>query len=445
MRQFLKRLLCSPIFIVSFAFALRMVLLYLGWHYAKNPVRNNLPYGYELGQVARSIAAGRGFASPLRFAETGPTVWFTPIYPYLLAGIFKLWGIYSDLSHIIIQTLNCIFSALTIIPIHGIAKRTFGEGVAIGAAWMWVFLPTALFFPILWVWDTALIALVFSLIFWVTLAMREHRRLLPWAGYGALWVVGVLINPAILSLFPFFLGWLMWEARKQSAIWAKPAAVALLVFAIGLVPWTIRNYRVFGKFIVLRSNFGLELWLGNNPRVGADIFAQWAHPNDNPAEAEKYKQMGEIAYMEQSERDAFQFIRTHPADTALFMFRRFVNTWLGVSDSPKDSWNASPLYAKAFLFLNFVIALASLTGVLLAYRNRLPDAAPYGFVLLIFPLVFYLTHSSLRYRFPIDPILMVLTASAIRHAVWLVRCRIAGKNSAIVAMPLPARFDGSEG
>jgi 4-amino-4-deoxy-L-arabinose transferase-like glycosyltransferase len=444
-RQFLKRLLCSTVFIVSFGFALRMVLLYLGWHYAKNPVRDNIPYGYELGQVSRSIAAGRGFASPLRFAETGPTVWFTPIYPYLIAGIFKLWGIYSDMSRIIIQTLNCAFSALTIIPIYAIARKTFGEGVAIGAAWTWVFLPTALFFPILWVWDTALIALLLSLIFWVTLAMRQQRGLLPWAGYGALWVVGVLVNPSILSLFPFLLGWLMWEARKQSAPWAKPAAVALLVFAIGLIPWTIRNYRVFGKFIVLRSNFGLELWLGNNPQVGADTFAQWVHPNDNPAEAEKYKQMGEIAYMEQRERDAFQFMRTHPADTALFMFRRFVNNWIGISDSPKDTWNASPLYGKAFLFLNSVIALASLTGVLLAYRNHLPDAAPYGFVLLIFPLVFYLTHSSLRYRFPIDPILMTLTASTIRHLIWLVRCRIVGKNGAIAAAPLPAGFDGFEG
>ena len=64
----------------------------------------------------------------------------------------------------------------------------------------------------------------------------------------------------------------MWEARKDSAPWAKLAMAALLVFTIGLVPWTIRNYRVFGKFIVLRSNFGLELWLGNNPeRYGHDV------------------------------------------------------------------------------------------------------------------------------------------------------------------------------
>jgi hypothetical protein len=421
-RQYLKRLLCWPVFIVCFAFALRVVIVYLEWHYAKNPSRDNLPYGYELGKVARSIALGRGFSSPLRLYETGPTIWFTPIYPYLVAGIFKLWGIYSFLSKIIIQISNCAFAALTIIPIHAIAKRAFGNGTATGAAWTWVFFPTALYFPIMWVWDTALAALFFSLIFWATLALRGKRNVLPWLGYGALWAVGGLINPSILSLFPFFLGWLVWEARKESAPWAKHVTLALLVFTIGLVPWTIRNYRVFGKFIVLRSNFGLELWLGNNPNV-TDTWTPWTHPNDNLEEAQKYRRMGEIDYMAEKQHEAFAFMRTHPRDTIYIMFRRFVNNWLVVVDSPVDTWLHVPLYAKALLAVNGMVSLLSFLGALYAYRARNADAFPFAMVLLIFPLVFYLTHASLRYRFPIDPIMMVLAAGAVTHLLSLARSR----------------------
>ena len=91
MRQLVRSLLCSPVFIVSFAFFIRMVLLYHGWKVAPTPVRGIVPYGYELGRVARAIAAGQGFSSPLRMVETGPTVWFTPIYPYLVAAIFKIF------------------------------------------------------------------------------------------------------------------------------------------------------------------------------------------------------------------------------------------------------------------------------------------------------------------------------------------------------------------
>src|ERR1700704_5309221 len=283
MFQKIKRLLTSPAFIALFAFGARMLVLAYIWESSQAPVKAFLPYGYELGRVARSIAAGKGFSSPLRLVDTGPTAWFTPIYPYLVAAIFKMWGIYSDMSRVIIATLNCGFAALTIGPIYSIAKRSFGEGVACGASWVWVFLPTALYFPVAWIWDTALTALIFILIFWATLALRGTRTIRPWAGYGAVWVVGGLINPSILSLFPFFLGWLVWNERKQAGPWVKHAAAALLLFTIGLAPWTIRNYRVFGKFIVLRSNFGLEFWLGDKPddRDGA---AQLFHAAHNPRE-----------------------------------------------------------------------------------------------------------------------------------------------------------------
>jgi hypothetical protein len=418
----LKRLLSSPVFITLFAFAARMLILTYVWESSQTPLKPSLPFGYELGRVAKAIAAGQGFASPLRMFDTGPTAWFTPIYPYFVAGIFKIWGIFSDTSRLVIETTNCAFAALTVIPIYGIAKRTFGKNVAVGAAWTWVFLPTSLVFPITWIWDTALAALILALIFWATLAMREAKTTLPWLGYGALWAIGVLINPSLLSLLPFLLAWAIWPLRGSRSAWMKFSAATLLVFMIGLVPWTIRNYRVFGKFIVLRSNFGLELWLGNNPEV-TDTWSPTLHPNDSHAEAEKYKQMGEIAFMAEKQREAFTFIRSHPADTLRFMFRRFVNNWLAITDSPADMWASSPLYFKAFIVMNFLLSLFTMLGALFAYRLNSDEAFPYAMVILVFPLIFYLTHSSLRYRFPMDPIMMILAAYGVAFPIsqWLER------------------------
>ncbi len=430
----LKRLFSSPVFIIGIAFALRMLVMWGLSLLTPVPVKANLPFGYELGRVARAIAAGEGFSSPLRDWDTGPTAWFTPIYPYLVAGIFKLCGIYSDLSRVIIATLNCAFASLTIIPIYAIAKRTFGRGGAVGAAWAWVFLPTALVYPITWIWDTALTALVFTLIFWATLALRGARSVRPWAGYGALWVIGGLINPSILSVFPFFLGWLVWNDRKESGPWARHAAAVLLLFTVGLVPWTIRNYRVFGKIIVLRSNFGLELWLGNNPNV-IDQLSQMSHPNDNSEEAQKYIRMGEMAYMAEKQHAALGFMRTHPGVTLTYMFHRFVDIWLAETDSPVDLWANASLYAKAMLTFNCLLSLLSLLGVLYAHRSRNPEAAPYGMVLLIFPLVFYLTHSSPRYRYPMDPIIVVLAASSLAHLLSFARFGNRRKTNVVAPVP----------
>jgi hypothetical protein len=133
--------------------------------------------------------------------------------------------------------------------------------------------------------------------------------------------------------------------------------------------------------------------------------------------------MGEIAFMAEKQREAFAFMRTHPADTVRFIFRRFVNNWLAITDSPVDMWATSPLYLKAFIVMNFLLSLLTMLGTLFAYRSNPEEAFPYAMVLLVFPLIFYLTHTSLRYRFPMDPIMMILAAYGVSYPIsqWLER------------------------
>jgi len=247
-----------------------------------------------------------------------------------------------------------------------------------------------------------------ALIFWATLEIRESKSAWAWAGYGALWVTGVLVNPSLLSLFPFLVAWALWHSRQVASSWLKFSGAALLVFTIGLVPWTIRNYVVFGKFIPLRSNFGLELWLGNNPNV-TDTWSATFHPNDDPVEMAKYVRMGEIAYMAEKQHEAFVFMRTHPVETVNFVFHRFVQTWLDESESPVDIWSNASLLIRVIVVWNILLTLMTFLGALFVYRTRRPEAFPFVAAVLIFPLIFYLTHSSLRYRFPIDPIIVVLS------------------------------------
>src|SRR4051812_28110541 len=67
---------------------LRLAMVCFLYQEQMAPARNHWVFGWETGQIAGSIAAGHGFASPLH-GETGPTAWMAPLYPYLLAGIFR--------------------------------------------------------------------------------------------------------------------------------------------------------------------------------------------------------------------------------------------------------------------------------------------------------------------------------------------------------------------
>lgn len=428
MRGSLKPLLSSALFITGVGLALRLAILYFVWHSTPLTQPNEI-YGYEFGCVAKSIASGNGFSSPSPFVTTGPTAWFGPIYPYMLGWIFKTWGIYSQESHILLKVLNCLFSALTVFPIYAIAKRAFGPVVAIYASWVWVILPIAWHLPIASDGDAVLSALWLALIIQATFALAKSHALAGWAAYGALWAVGALLNTSLLLLFPFLLGWLVWKAQNLSAPWLRHVTVAVLVFLLGMVPWSIRNYRVFHKFVPVRSCFGLVLWLGNNPH-GTGVDALWIMPVSNRTEAESYKRMGEIAYMGEKQREALDFIRSHPALTLANILRRIGSFWFEVSDRPNNVWSKNPPYIKALHALNAVMILFAWFGTSLAVRKRNTEAIPYLIAILVYPLVFYLTYSTVRFSFPMEPLLVVLAAyGVIQTIAWLLERRALGRPS----------------
>jgi Dolichyl-phosphate-mannose-protein mannosyltransferase len=415
LREKLKIVLASTGMIVVVAFVVRMaILFYLSYvsSIAGTGMAEGSPFGSETGAIAASIAAGRGFSSPLRFVQTGPTAWLAPIYPYILAGIFKLFGTYSSASNLVSHTLDCVFSAFTAWPIAAIGTIAFGKKTGRAAAWLWTVLPTSVFYSIFWIWDTALAGLWMGLLVLATLKLRGSSRLAAWIGYGALWAIGALINPSLLSVLPFLALWAIWPQAPARA--AKLAAASALIFLLCLTPWTIRNYVVFHKLIPLRSNFGLELLLGMRADLPDGIRSP-LHPNDNLEEAQKYARMGEIAYMQDKQRQALAMIRESPTGAVILFMRRLEENWLDLWDSPYDLWVAATVSDKLAMLGNALFAALCWLGALIALRERKDAALPLAFVLLAFPMVFYLTHASLRYRQPMDGIMLLLAVYATGH------------------------------
>jgi 4-amino-4-deoxy-L-arabinose transferase-like glycosyltransferase len=430
LREKLWRVVGSVGFIVVVAFLVRTGFLYYYFRFiVQRMVRDYLPFGYEAGSIAAAIAQGRGFSSPLRMVQTGPTAWFTPVYPYLLAAVFKTLGVYSYSSNIVIRCINNAFSAFTCWPIYAIGAKVFGRKYGLAAAWIWVVFPMSLFFSTVWVWDTALSTLMLTIIIAATLEMRGSESLRSWLGYGALWAAGAMVNASVLSVLPPLALWAIWPLRRQLMPAGKLLAASSLIFIVGITPWTIRNYAVFHKFIPFRSNFALELWLGNNPAV-PDSWSPWLHPNDDPSEAAKYARMTEIPYMEEKQHESVLFMRTHPVETMGFIFRRFSDNWIAMWDSPADIWSRVDLTTKLGIVGNCLFPLLSLLGVLLAYRQRNEIAVPFGAVMLFFPLIFYITHTSSRYRHPMDPLMLVLAVYALAYPVIYWRKRLSGLETA---------------
>jgi hypothetical protein len=322
--------------------------------------------------------------------------------------------------------VNCVVSAMTCWPIYGIGKKIGSQEIALASCWLWVFLPTAIIFPLEWLWDPSFSALFLALLIYWTLDLPAATSILPWVGYGLLWGVSLLMNPALGILFPLFLLWLVQQRWQGHLPWWRQATAAVLFCLLCLAPWTVRNYEAFGKWIPVKGNFGLELWLGNNPDVKRNMTSD-EHPVGYAPEMQRLLWMGEANYMQVKQREAIEFIEGHPRIFAKFVLDRFVDTWTGFGDVPSDRWVGALRVGTAYIWFTSAFSLLSFAGLYLTWRSFGWEAAPVWIAPIVFPATYYLTHSILRYRHPIDPVLTVFAVCALAHARAYVSRRLEAR------------------
>src|SRR5262249_21721418 len=149
---------------------------------------------------------------------------------------------------------------------------------------------------------------------------------LPWTGYGLFWAFAALTNPALCVLLPFFVFWLARQRRKNGLPSRQLVERTALFFLLALLPWTIRNYRAMNAFVPVKSNFGLELWLGNNPAV-KHIGSRELHPGSSPVALIPLLKNGEIKYNRLKGKEAMEFIRANPGAFLRLTFERVLDTW----------------------------------------------------------------------------------------------------------------------
>ena len=393
----------SQFWMVAIALFLRVGWIVVGHTYKFKSTDNNFGFGWEMGRIAAAIASGHGFSNAFG-APTGPTAWEPPLYPYLTAGVFHIFGIYSRASAFVLLSINSFFSALTCIPIFLIARRIFSEKVAVGSAWTWALLPYAMSWCTRWVWETSLSALLLAVIFWLALAMEDRDGLMPWLEFGLLWGIAALNSPVLLAFLPAsgLWAWYRCAKRHKPSLSIGGVVLASVVFVACITPWTVRNYRTFGTFIFIRDNFGAELRLGNGN--GADgTWMQYLHPTQDLYAMRQYTSMGELAYIAMCKRQAVDYIKADYPRFAVLCVKRFVYFWAGPPRLAQVWWLAQ---VKNSLFL--ASSVLAFWGLGRALRRRKPGAGLLFWLILLYPAIYYVVYPGQRYRHPIEPEMTIL-------------------------------------
>jgi hypothetical protein len=415
-------------------FLIRVLYLTIVHTYRIRPEEDHLQFGWEMGRIARALATGFGYADPFT-SHSGPTAWSPPLYPLLIAGVFKIFGVYTPASAWVLLTINSLFSAATSSVIYEIAARCFhqtgrGRKIALWSGWLWALYPAAMQFAVRWIWDMCITAFLFSKIIVIALRFRSVGEEPPattpapapqtqgtasWAAFGLLSGLVILLNSTLLLFLPVCGLWMLIGALRAKApimpTLLRSALACALVLAC-LAPWMVRNYTVFHAFIPMRGNLGAELhqsilaehqgfpWGATIPVCEVcPVFRQ-------------YRQMGEVAYVRREGEIAKQEIRAHKLRFAEYSLKRFYFFWVSVPKPPEKGILIEAIREANYFFLS----LASLLGLALALKQHIPGALLFAWAFALVPLTYYFITVQARFRHPLEPIMTILTVFLFQSA-----------------------------
>ncbi len=354
----------------------------------------------ELGAIVFSLEQTGEFADPY-LLPTGPTAHIAPVYPYLLSLISRLTGLLSNAGDMKMLLLVLVGSLLVaMLPWFsdrfGLGRQA---GFIAGLAWAW---------NISWPdYGEYLAGFVIGLL----LVAFLHR----WTGYRITWQASLLLGlgvgvalhlqPAILTVVLGCLAFeLCWGRRRLQRTYL---GVLILAALLACLPWAWRNYKTFDTLVFIRSNFGLELRMGNSPGALAtfeemDVQGHYLHPRVDINEARKMQDLGEIEYMRGAQRDALTWIVSHPAEFLWLTLQRIANVWIG------------PIHRPLGIPPVLGLTILAILGLWRSFRAiSIPQRAALIIPLVTYPFTYYFFAYMPRYRQPIDWILVVLAGAAV--------------------------------
>lgn len=399
------------------ALAVRGMVAQLTNSWAFSTDHNSWSFGYEMGQIAASLALGDGFRWPEWGALQGPTAWMPPIYPFLMGATFKIFGIYSHQAAIVLLSLQTILSLLTCVWLYRIGKEVFNAQVGLLAAFFFAIYPAAIHFDVQKVWSTSLFSCCLVIMMLCLLKLRTEMNVTRALSYGGLAGFTALVDPIVVASYPFALIWLYVNAKASRIATGKIMAVVLAVCFLTISPWLIRNYIVFGQFVFIKSNFGQALFWGNH--AGATGSYEDPEPTATltPTEKQALEFGNEATRNRLSSQKALAFISAHPLEFLKLTAHRFVGFW---------TFMMRPVEGRqqiASLLIYFGVLVLAIISLFLS-NLRAPGVQLMWLFVMALPLPYYITAVGLfRYRFPVETVLMIPAAYTAYRAFVAVGAR----------------------
>jgi 4-amino-4-deoxy-L-arabinose transferase-like glycosyltransferase len=358
----------------------------------------------EVVRIATSLATKGTFADAYGF-NTGPTAHAAPLYPILLSTVFRFFGT-GVAGEFVKEALNSFLASLIFALLPALSTACgIGWETGVLAGFAGALLPVNFWSETKGSFEATPAAL-FLLIFCIVIARRwrdadfsVRSAVLVGITSGVALLLSAAVAPVIIATL--FLTFALFRRTKAKES-LRFSLVVLGICVLSVTPWVVRNYRVLGGFVWSRSNLGLELYAANSDRSAptASDNAAWfveAHPYLSETERAKLRAMGELPYQHEKLANALNWIKSHPKRFAWLTKERIYYFWF-----PK-------MHRRFQTIVMALFTLGAAAGLLCLFRSRNVTAWLFLAIVTIYPLIYYLVAALVRYRYPIDWLLIFLT------------------------------------
>lgn len=381
--------------------------------------------------------------------------WQPPLYPYALALLYSMVG----QSLLLVRLVHgMIFAPATALLTFFLARRLLSQGAAMAAA-----LIVALYGPLVFyanqLLPTAAAATLDLAALLCIFRALERPSLARWAGAGVMIGVAGLAVPNALIMAPVA-AVAGWRAARRAGGWSRAAAhvgmLALGIIAV-LAPVAVRNRIVGGSWTPIATNGGINIFIGNNPRMDVTIATRpgidWERLEIMPHVQGAVTPAAAECYFW---REAGRFIVEHPLDFVLNLARKAWHT-MTARELPRNfdlyvmrdySHVLAPLVwrTKWFAFPFGLLAPFACAGIAL-YGARRREWTIMALVAILYLGSVALFFPAGRYRAPMIPLLAIFAVAAV---TWLARWREQSVRQQVawgvtllltaIAINLPAAF-----
>ena len=364
------------------------------------------PHYYD--QIAWRIASGEPIATG---DPKGAAVLRAPLQAFVMAVPYAVAGHSYRAAYLFQAFLGGLVPFLVFL----IGRRLRGQGVGLLAAL------TACVYPYYIynsgaLYDTQTTTILILLAAYLAVVSWQRPRPILSAAEGCALGLLVLSRSITMALVPFAV---LWSLRgPHRAVHA--ALVAVLAVAV-VAPWTVRNYAVTGEFIPVSVGGGKEFLYGNSPLATASSQSSIGLPPDlrNIPAGTGYAEADRI-FLDRG----LEYVKQDPGRAVRLYFAKLANLYrFYPSTQTENRFTSSRTKLISILSYGPVFLLA-LVGIVLE-RRRWRSYTPLLATIAVFTFVYPVFTTNVRYRLPIDALLIVFCSVALASLASRVSPRMA--------------------